>query len=118
MIKKGLAKEADKQSINDNKLQKEAEAFHVAEAKRKNKELRDKLDGAVVVIKVKSGENGKFFGSVTSKEVASELLNLGYEIDKKKILLTDNVKTPGDYPVKVKISPEETATITVKVERL
>ena len=115
LIKKGLAKPADAQAVNENKAQKAAQEFHRAETLKANKELREKLDGAEVTIQVKSGETGKFFGSVTNKEVAEKLGALGYDIDKKKIVLQSNIKTAGSYPATIKISPEETAKITLTV---
>lgn len=111
LLKQGKAIEATSQSINDNKLQKQAAAFHVAEQKRMNKELRDKLHGSTVTLYVKTGENGKFFGSVTGKEIAEKLSELGYEIEKKKILLSNPIKSPGAYTLDVRISAEETAKI-------
>ena len=51
-----------------------------------NKALREKLDGTEITVQVKSGANGKFFGSVTNKEVADKLAEMGYDIDKKKII--------------------------------
>ena len=115
LIKKGLAKIADNSAINENKQKKEAQNFHRQEQLKANKELKLALDGKEVVVAVKCGENGKFFGSVTNKEIADKLLDLGFDIDKKKIVLTSNIKTLGTYPVTIKISPEETAKITVKV---
>ena len=115
LIKKGLAKPADAQAINDNKNQKAAQEFHRQETLKANKALREKLDGTEVTIQVKCGENGKFFGSVTNKEVADKLADLGYNIDKKKIVLQSNIKVTGSYPVTIKISPEETAKITLTV---
>ncbi len=115
LIKKGLAKPADAQAVNENKAQKAAQQFHRAETLKANKELREKLDGTEVTIQVKSGASGKFFGSVTNKEVADKLAELGFDIDKKKIIIQSNIKTAGVYPVTVKISPEETAKITVNI---
>ena len=115
LIKKGLAKIADNSAINENKQKKEAQNFHRQEQLKANKELKLALDGKEVVVAVKCGENGKFFGSVTNKEIADKLLDLGFDIDKKKIVLTSNIKTLVTYPVTIKISPEETAKITVKV---
>ena len=69
-------------------------------------------DGKEVTVKVKCGAGGKFFGSVTNKEISDKLLELGFDVDKKKISLQSNVKTCGRYPVTIKISPEETAKIT------
>ena len=115
LIKKGLAKPADAQALNENKQQKEAQAFHRQETLKANKELREKLDGTKITIQVKSGASGKFFGSVTNKEVADKLAELGFDIDKKKIVLQSNIKVAGSYPVTIKISPEESAKITVDI---
>lgn len=115
LIKNGLAKEADAQAMNDAKNKKDAEAFHKKELLKANKELKEKLQGTEVVLVAKCGENGKFFGSVTSKEIADRLFELGFDIDKKKIILDSNIKALGNYPVSVRISAEETAKIVVKV---
>ncbi|MBO7149631.1 MAG: 50S ribosomal protein L9 [Clostridia bacterium] len=115
LIKKGFAKPADAQALNENKAQKEAQAFHRQEALKANKALREKLDGTKITIQVKSGASGKFFGSVTNKEVADKLLELGFDIDKKKIILQSNIKVAGSYPATIKISPEESAKITVDI---
>ena len=118
LIKRGLAKVADATALNENKAKKEAEAFHRAETLKANKELREKLDGKTVEVKVKSGANGKFFGSVTNKEIADKLFELGFDIDKKKIIIADGIKLPGNYSATVKISPEETAKINLVISRL
>ncbi len=115
LIKKGLAKIADTSALNENRAQKEAQAFHRAEQLKANKELREKLDGKEVTIQVKAGASGKFFGSVTNKEVAEKLAELGFDIDKKKIVIASNIKTAGSYPATIKISPEESAKITVNI---
>ena len=115
LIKKGLAKPADAQAINENKSQKAAQEFHRQETLKANKELREKLDGKDVTIQVKAGEGGKFFGSVTNKEVADKLFDMGFEIDKKKITVPSGIKTAGTYPVTIRISAEETAKISLNV---
>ena len=115
LIKKGLAKPADAQALSENKSQKAAQEFHRKETLKANKELREKLDGTEITIQVKSGANGKFFGSVTNKEIADKLFELGFDIDKKKINIQAGVKTAGVYPVTVRISAEETAKISVNV---
>lgn len=115
LIKKGLAKPADAQAVTENRLKKESEAFHRAEELKRNKELRDKLNGKEITIQAKSGESGKFFGSITNKEIAEKLEELGFSIDKKKIILDGNIKTTGVYTVSVRISAEQTAKIKVVV---
>lgn len=118
LIKNGLAKEADAQSINDNNNKKAAAEFHRLEQLKANKALKEKLQGTEIALTVKTGENGKFFGSVTNKEIAEKLSELGYDIDKKKIILDTNIKSVGSYAITVRISAEETAKITVNVTNL
>jgi len=115
LIKRGLAKSADAQALNENKQQKAAAEFHKQETLKANKELKEKLDGQEITVQVKSGANGKFFGSVTNKEVADKLFELGFNIDKKKITIPNGIKTAGVYPATIKISPEQTAKITVNI---
>ena len=115
LIKNGLAKAADNAALNENKAQKAAQEFHRQEQLKQNKELREKLDGLTVTIQVKSGESGKFFGAVTNKEVADKLSSLGFDVDKKKIVLEPNIKIAGTYPATIRISAEETAKITLNI---
>ena len=115
LIKRGLAKAADAQALNENKAQKAAQEFHRQQTLKANKELRERLDGQEITIQVKSGAAGKFFGSVTNKEIADKLFELGFDIDKKKIVIQSNIKTAGVFPVTIKISPEETAKISLTV---
>ena len=115
LIKNGLAKAADNAALNENKAQKAAQEFHRQEQLKQNKELREKLDGLTVTIQVKSGESGKFFGAVTNKEVAEKLSSLGFDVDKKKIVLEPNIKIAGTYPATIRISAEETAKITLNI---
>lgn len=115
LIKKGLAKPADTQALNENKAKKAAEDFHRQEQLKANRKLRDEINGKTVKLVAKSGGNGKFFGAVTNKEIADKLYELGYDIDKKKIILENNIKTVGVYKIDIRISAEETAKITVEV---
>ncbi len=118
LIAKGYAKEATSVALNDNKQKKDAEAFHVAEKKKQNKELKEQIDGSTVTLKIKTGENGKFFGSVTSKEIAEKLNQLGYAVDKKSVILANPIKSVGTFSASIRISAEETAKISLKVESL
>ena len=115
LIKNGLAKPANASALNENKSQKQAKEFHHQEMLKANKELRDKIHGTKITLAVKTGANGKFFGSITNKEIADKLESLGMSIDKKKIILNSNIKNLGSYEVTIKISPEETAKITLEV---
>jgi len=63
----------------------------------------------------KSGETGQLFGSVTSADVASELAAKGFEVDRRKIVLAEPLKTVGDHDVAIKLHREVTAHVKVKV---
>ena len=115
LLKKGLAEQASSVAVNSLKIQKEAEARRRAEEIAAIRELAKKMDKAQVQVAIKCGENGKVFGSVTSKEIAARLAELGYDVDKKKILLKDPIKTVGDYAVEVRLMEGITAKIFVSV---
>lgn len=115
LLKKGLAEQASSVAVNSLKLQQEAEARRKAEEIREIRELAKKMDKSKVTVSIKCGENGKVFGSVTSKEIAARLAELGYDVDKKKILLKDPIKTVGDYAVEVRLMEGVTAKIFVSV---
>lgn len=116
LFKKKLAVEATVAGVNAINGQKKAAEFHKAEEIRKWRETAASIKGKEVTCFVKCGENGKVFGSVTSKEIADKLRELGYEIDKKKIVLGDTLKTVGVYDAEIKFLPDVSAKIKVKVE--
>lgn len=116
LLKKGLAEQASSVAVNSLKLQKEAEERRRAEEIKEIKALAAKIDKTEVVLTIKCGENGKVFGSVTSKEIAYKLEDLGYNIDKKKILLKDSIKTVGSFPVEIRMMEGVIAKITITVK--
>lgn len=117
LVKKGLAQIATASSVHEAQQKKDAQAFHKAEEIKATKALAEKLDGSKVAVKIKTGENGKVFGSVTSAHVSSALSELGYDIDKKKIKM-DSVKTIGVFQAEIRLMENVSAKITVSVEGL
>lgn len=115
LLKKGLAEMASSVAVNSLKLQKEAEERRRREEIAAIRELAGKMDKSKITVSIKCGENGKVFGSVTSKEIAARLADLGFDVDKKKILLKDAIKTVGDYTVEVRLMEGVTAKIFVTV---
>lgn len=115
LLKKGLAEQASSVAVNSLKLQKEAEARRRAEEIAAIRELAKKMDKSTVTLSIKCGENGKTFGSVTSREIAAKLAELGYDVDKKKILLKDPIKAVGEYPVEIRLMEGVSAKISVSV---
>ena len=117
ILPKKLGVEANAANLNTLKLQKanaeKIEAAKVAEAK----ELSEKLSNASVTLKIKTGEGGKTFGSVTGKEIAQAIkYELGIDIDKKRIVLPEPIKAVGTREVQIKLHKEVNANIRVKVE--
>ena len=117
LIPNGLAKPANATNLNLNKQEKASEAHKQEVMLNEAKELKGKLDNLIVVLTIKCGENGKTFGSVSNKEIADKLTEIGYAIDKKKIDFAP-VKGLGLYTVKIKLHPSVTATINVEVKPL
>ena len=92
------------------------QAAHKIEAARGNAEkLAQKLEGTEVVIPVRTGEENRIFGSVTTQQVADELKTLGFDVDRRKITLSEDVRVTGVYPATVRVHPEFTAEVKVKV---
>ena len=116
LLKKGLAEPATASGLNEISQRKTADAYHKAENEKQLRELAKKVNGKTVIVPIRAGENGKVFGSVTSKEIASKLADMGYEIDKKKIVLKDSLKTVGDYPAEIRFMEGVSAKITVSVK--
>ena len=119
ILPKKIGIEANNKNLNDLKLQKANDAKIAQEQLDKAKELAALLETMEVVVKIKAGEGGKCFGSVSSKEIATELkTQTGIEIDKKKIQLPEALKNFGVYNVSVKLHPKVTGTLKVKVQEL
>lgn len=116
LFKKKLAKEATAANMNDLKLQKQHEDKVAAEILQAAKDFAAQLENEKVVVKMKAGEGGKAFGSVSSKEIAKAYSEQnGKEIDKKKLVLPDAIKNFGTYEVKVKLHPKVIGTLRVQV---
>ncbi len=117
LFPKGLAVEANSQTLNDVKNKKAKEARIAEEELAAAKELSEKIEKAQVTIKIRAGEGGRTFGSVTNKEISEAAHEqTGLDIDKKKIVLPEPIKAVGDYKVTVKLHPEVSASLSLKVE--
>ena len=111
-----LGVEATAKNSNDLKLQNQHADKVAAENLQKAKELAREVEQQKVVIKIKSGDGGKIFGSVSTKEIAQAAKEqTGLDLDKKKMQLTDPIKALGTYEVLVKLHPQVTTKLTVQV---
>ncbi len=116
LFPKKLAVAADAKIMNDVKNKEAAKKHHEEMERQAALETKTKFEGIVVKLYATSGADGKFFGSVTSKEIAEELLSQhGIDIDKRKIMLPDAIKAFGTFTVDVKLYPEIVGKLSVLV---
>ena len=117
ILPKKLGVEATAKNLNDLKLQKANAEKVAAQQLAAAKELGEKLEKASVTLSMKAGEGGRAFGSVSGKEIAKAIEEqLGLEIDKKKLVLSEPLKTFGTHEVPVKLHKDVTAKLAVKVK--
>ena len=116
LFPKKLAVEADAKILNDIKNKEAARLRKIELEKAAARETAEKLQAPVVKIKIQQGNDGKFYGSVTTKDIAEGLLaQHKIEIDKRKIVMSSPIKAYGSYSVDVKLYPEIAGKINVLV---
>ena len=116
LIAKKLGVEATPKALNDLKLQKKHEEKVAQEQYEAAVELGKEIETKKVVIKVKCGDGGRLFGTVSTKEVAAAAkAQIGLELDKKKMQLSDPIKALGTYEIPVKLHQKVTTKLTVQV---
>lgn len=116
LFPKKLAVAADAKTMNEVKNKEEARKFHEEQERQAALELKSRFEGIVVKLYATAGSDGKFFGSVTSKEI-SEALEAQHKItvDKRKINLSDPLKAFGTFSVDVKLYPEIIGKLNVLI---
>lgn len=116
ILPKKLGVEATAKNLNDLKLQKANEAKVAAEHLAEAKALAEHIGNQTVTVSIKAGEGGRTFGSVSTKEIAKAAADqLNLEIDKKKMVLPEPIKSIGTFEVPLKLHKDVTATLRVKV---
>lgn len=115
LIKQKIAKEATANNLNENKGQKDAQAFHHGEKVKEYQAIADSLKDKVITVGLKFGANGKAFGSITKQEVFNKLVELKVPVDKKMILDFEPIKSVGDYKISIQFIKEVKTEIKVQV---
>ena len=116
ILKTNKGIEANAKNLNDLKLKKANDDKIAQEHYEAAVELGKKIEDGKIEVSIKTGEGGKAFGSVSSKEIAQEVkAQMNLEIDKKKVQLKDAIKALGTYEVPVKLHPKVTAKLKVVV---
>lgn len=116
LFPKKLAVIADAKVLSETKSKEEAKQYKLREEKAAAKALADKLATLTVHITASSGGDGRLYGSITSKDIAERLKQEHkIEIDKRKLVLKENIKTYGTYEIEVKVYPEISGKLKVSV---
>ena len=119
MLPRKLGVEATADAINTMKMNDKATQERQARERAEAMDISRKLRELTLVVKAKGGGAGKLFGSVTNQEIADSLKNqTGIALDKRKIVLSDPIKSVGTYTVTCKLGYEITAPLTVKIEEI
>jgi len=119
MLPRKLAIEATADAINTMRMNDKAAAEKAARERAEALEVSKKLRDMTLTVKAKGGGAGRLFGSVTNQEIADALeKNAGIKLDKRKIVISDPIKSVGTYTVNCKLGYEITAPLTVKIEEI
>lgn len=116
LFPKKLAVEANNENMNKLKAKKQSEQYKKDVEKENAQNISKQLNDIILTIKVKAGDNGKIFGGVTSKDISEELKKqYNIDVEKKKIVLTDNIKNIGSLDINVRLYEGVVGKLKVKI---
>ena len=115
LVPKGIALEATPQNRKALELQSKKIELKRLKGRQDAEKVKERLEGTVINLLQKAGEEGKLYGSVTTMDIASHLEAQGIKIDRRKIVLDRPIKTLGEHEVPIKIYPEVTGSVKVIV---
>ncbi|HEY9062178.1 MAG TPA: 50S ribosomal protein L9 [Pseudobacteroides sp.] len=119
LMPKGLAMEATSSNINVMKNKNESDRMKKEKELAKAKETAEKIKNITLIFKAKASEGGKLFGSITNKDVAEKLkADFKLDVDKKQIILEDAIKSLGTTEANIKLYPEVSAKLKIKIENV
>ena len=119
MLPRKMAIEATPDAVNTMKMNDKATQERIAREKAEALEISKTIRGLTVVVKAKGGGAGRLFGSITNQEIADALkAQRGINLDKRKSVLADTIKSVGTYTATCKLGYEITAPLTVKIEEI
>ncbi len=117
LLPRKLAKLADAGSIQQIESRRESEAFHLAESKKQALATKDLLADKTIVFKTTGGADGRLYSAVTAKDISAKIKSdIGIDIDKRDIIINENIKLAGEYTVKVKLFQGISADLKLIVE--
>ncbi len=116
LVPKGLAIEASEANLKALEMRRKKILAKRAKDKEEAEQVMERLSGITVRMRAKAGEDGKLYGSVTSRDIAQQLDAQGVVADRRKIIINEAIRSLGEFHVSIKLHPEVVATITVVVE--
>lgn len=116
LIPQGFAKLATEGAIREHDEMIRQASRKIAQRKEENQKLAEDLNKVEVVVEVKVGEENRIFGTVTPTQVAVQLARQGYEIDRRRIEINEEIKMLGVYTANIKLSSDISAQVKVRVE--
>lgn len=117
ILKKNLGKEATQKNLNDLKLRQKNDEKIAAQKLEEAKNFGEELKTKSITVYIKAGQDGRTFGSVSTKEIATAAREqLGYELDKKKMQLQEPIRNIGTFQVPIRLHPKVTADLKVIVK--
>ena len=115
ILPKKLGVEKTDKALHELKLQKAAEEKRQQEILEEAQALAKSIEAGSIMLKMKAGEGGRTFGSVSTKEIATAAEKAGLKLDKKKMMLDEPIRSLGTHIIQVKLHKDVTAKLTVKV---
>jgi len=115
LIKNGIGILVTPEIQTQVKAKQSSDAFRIAQEKEQIKEIVKKLEQSPITIQAKVGENGKLFGSITGGDIEKALVEKGFEIEKRNIILPEPIKATGSYNIKTKFAHGLEGTISLTV---
>ena len=117
LIKKGYAVQVTEESLRKLEDSKRKEKQEILENTKEAEKEKIKLEKITLSFKVKTGEHDRVFGSISQKQIKEELSKKGYNLDKKQILLDNNIASLGYHNVKIRLYKEVIATIKIELTK-
>jgi large subunit ribosomal protein L9 len=115
LLPRGLAVQASERQMRRVEHEKRIIEARIAKNRAGAEGEKTKLDGVVLTVEKSAGENGKLFGSVTAMELETRLRDSGHDVDRRRFLIDENIKSLGEYDVGIKLHRDVTATVKVLV---
>jgi large subunit ribosomal protein L9 len=115
LLPRGLALLANERNVHELEHNKRVAASRLAKARAGAKSVADNMSNVKLSVTRHAGEDGRLFGSVTTREVADLLAEQGYSVDRRDIVMPDNIKAVGEYAVTVKLHSDVAAKLTLTV---